>query len=116
MLEAGVDYDKLPDMWTIWILPYDPFGLNYRVYSVKNVVEEILEQKMKEIEQQMNEKVEVAEQKVEATKQEANAARQEIDAVKKLTQILLNEERYDDLRRITTDEEYLKKMLAVYLR
>ena len=221
LLEAGVDYDKLPDMWTIWILPYDPFGQDYRVYTVKNVVEEspeieyndgvrklflytggknggtkalknmlayiqntteenavdedlkklhvnvkrlknnkqigvkymhmqevikyavkaeveeILEQKMKEIEKQMNERVEAAEQKVEAAeqkveaaeqkaeaikqeadaaRQEIDAARQEIDAVKKLTQILLNEERYDDLRRITTDEEYLKKMLAVYLR
>ena len=35
-----MDYDKLPDMWTIWILSYDPFGLDYRVYTVKNVVEE----------------------------------------------------------------------------
>ena len=40
LLEAGVDYDKLPDMWTIWILPYDPFGLDYRIYTVKNIVEE----------------------------------------------------------------------------
>jgi len=39
-LEAGVDYDKLPDMLTIWILPYDPFGLDYMIYSVKNVVED----------------------------------------------------------------------------
>ncbi len=40
LLETGTDYDKLPDMWTIWILPYDPFGLNYMLYSVKNRVEE----------------------------------------------------------------------------
>ena len=40
LLETGVDYDKLPDMWTIWILPYDPFGLDYMLYSVKNVLEE----------------------------------------------------------------------------
>ena len=39
-LEAGVDYDKLPDMLTIWILPYDPFGKDCMLYSVKNVVEE----------------------------------------------------------------------------
>lgn len=39
-LETGVDYDKLPDMLTIWLLPYDPFGLDYMLYSVKNVVEE----------------------------------------------------------------------------
>lgn len=40
LLDSGVDYDDLPDMWTIWILPYDPFGLNYMLYSVKNIVEE----------------------------------------------------------------------------
>ncbi len=40
LLETGVDYDKLPDMWTIWILPYDPFGLDLMIYSVKNMVEE----------------------------------------------------------------------------
>ena len=40
LLETGVDYDKLPDMWTIWILPYDPYGHNYMVYTVKNVVTE----------------------------------------------------------------------------
>ncbi|MBE5867457.1 MAG: hypothetical protein E7293_00640 [Lachnospiraceae bacterium] len=40
LLEAGVDYENLPDMWTIWILPYDPFGKNYMLYSVKNRVEE----------------------------------------------------------------------------
>ena len=40
LLESGVDYDKLPEMWTIWILPYDPFGLDLRIYSVKNIVEE----------------------------------------------------------------------------
>lgn len=40
LLETGVDYDKLPDMWTIWILPYDPFGMDFMLYSVKNIVEE----------------------------------------------------------------------------
>ncbi len=40
LLDAGVDYDLLPDMWTIWILPYDPFGFEYMLYSVKNIVEE----------------------------------------------------------------------------
>ena len=39
-LEAGVDYDQLPDMLTIWILPYDPFGKDCMLYSVKNVVED----------------------------------------------------------------------------
>ncbi len=43
LLETGVDYDKLPDMWTIWILPYDPFGMNFMLYSVKNIVEESTE-------------------------------------------------------------------------
>lgn len=43
LLETGVDYDKLPDMWTIWILPYDPFGLDYMLYSAKNMLEEFPE-------------------------------------------------------------------------
>jgi len=40
LLDSGVEYDELPDMWTIWILPYDPFGLDYMLYTVKNIVEE----------------------------------------------------------------------------
>ena len=90
-MKAGGDYDKLPDMWTIWILPYDPFGLDYRIYTVKNVVEEIVKQKMEEMKSVMD------------------AAKQEADKMKKLTQVLLDAERFDDLRRITTDEAYLKK-------
>ena len=43
VLETGVEYDKMPDMWSIWILPYDPFGKDYMVYSVKNVVEDFPE-------------------------------------------------------------------------
>ena len=39
LLEAGVDYGKLPELWSIWILPYDPFGQNQMVYTVKNIVE-----------------------------------------------------------------------------
>ena len=97
-MKAGGDYDKLPDMWTIWILPYDPFGLDYRIYTVKNVVEEIVKQKMEEMKSVMD-----------AAKQEVDAAKQEVDKMKKLTQVLLDAERFDDLRRITTDEAYLKK-------
>lgn len=43
LLETGIDYDKMPDLWTIWILPYDPFGMDYRLYSVKNKIEEFPE-------------------------------------------------------------------------
>jgi len=32
----------------------------------------------------------------------------------KLTRILLDAERYEDLRRITQDKEYRKRMLAEY--
>ena len=39
LLETGVDYGKLPELWSIWILPYDPFGQNQMVYTVKNMVE-----------------------------------------------------------------------------
>ena len=43
VLESGTDYDKIPDLWMIWILPYDPFQKNYMIYSVKNRVEEFPE-------------------------------------------------------------------------
>lgn len=43
LLSSGVDYDKLPELITIWILPYDPFGKNMMIYHVKNTVEEIPE-------------------------------------------------------------------------
>jgi len=234
LLEAGVDYDKLPDMWTIWILPYDPFGLDYRIYTVKNIVEEDPEieyndgirklflytkgkkggtkalqdllgylqnttgenavdedlkklhtnverlksnkqigvkymhmqevikyavkeeveaakkelekeakQKLEEAKQKMEEvmlrqaeavmrqaeaakqEAEAAKQEAEAVKQEADAAKQEADAAKqeaeaaqkltqstmKLMQLLLEAERYDDLRLVMQDERYRMQML-----
>ncbi len=43
LLESGAGYDKLPELITIWILPYDPFGKNMMIYHVKNIVEEIPE-------------------------------------------------------------------------
>ena len=43
LLSTGVDYDKLPEMITIWILPYDPFGKDLMIYHVKNIVEEFPE-------------------------------------------------------------------------
>ena len=43
LLSSGIDYDKLPELITIWILPYDPFGKNLMIYHVKNIVEEIPE-------------------------------------------------------------------------
>ena len=33
-------YKELPDFFSIWILPYDPFGDNRMIYTVKNVVVE----------------------------------------------------------------------------
>jgi len=40
LLPTGELYGKLPDMFSIWILPYDPFGDNRMVYTVKNIVTE----------------------------------------------------------------------------
>lgn len=41
LLEAGEEYDKLPDMWTIFILSRDPFGKNRMCYTIKNkIIEE----------------------------------------------------------------------------
>lgn len=39
LLETGADYSEMPELWSIWILPFDPFGKNRMIYLVKNVVE-----------------------------------------------------------------------------
>ena len=43
LLHSGEDYETLPDYISIWILPYDPFGKNQMLYTVKNCVEEFPE-------------------------------------------------------------------------
>ena len=40
LLEAGESYRKLPNYISIWILPYDPFGQNRMLYTIKNFVAE----------------------------------------------------------------------------
>ena len=40
LLKAGENYESLPEYISIWILPYDPFGKNQMLYTVKNCVEE----------------------------------------------------------------------------
>ena len=40
LLPSGAGYEKLPDVTTIWILPYDPFGDDRMLYTVRNVVAE----------------------------------------------------------------------------
>lgn len=39
-LQTGEEYENLPDYFTIWILPYDPFGDNRMIYTIKNMVVE----------------------------------------------------------------------------
>lgn len=39
-LPSKSPYQHLPDMITIWILPYDPFGDNRMIYTIKNIVVE----------------------------------------------------------------------------
>ena len=39
-LKASTIYSCLPDYFSIWILPYDPFGDNRMIYTVKNTVVE----------------------------------------------------------------------------
>ena len=39
-LGTSNDYNKLPEYFSIWILPYDPFGDNRMIYTVKNMVVE----------------------------------------------------------------------------
>lgn len=40
LLQRKFRYQHLPDMITIWILPYDPFGDNRMIYTIKNMVVE----------------------------------------------------------------------------
>ena len=40
LLATGDRYEKLPELMMIWILPYDPFGMNRMIYTVKNMVVE----------------------------------------------------------------------------
>jgi len=40
LLPSGEPYKNLPDMYSIWLLPYDPFGDNRMIYTVKNIVTE----------------------------------------------------------------------------
>ena len=39
-LDASKIYSYLPDYFSIWILPYDPFGYNRMIYTVKNIIVE----------------------------------------------------------------------------
>ena len=43
LLNSGASYETLPEYISIWILPYDPFGNNCMLYTVKNCVEEFPE-------------------------------------------------------------------------
>ena len=43
LLNSGEAYDTLPEYISIWILPYDMFGKNQMLYTVKNCVEEFPE-------------------------------------------------------------------------
>ena len=43
LLNSGDTYEMLPEYISIWILPYDPFGKNRMLYTVKNYVEEFPE-------------------------------------------------------------------------
>lgn len=40
LLETGQEYDRIPDMWIIFILPYDPFGKDRMCYTIKNSIQE----------------------------------------------------------------------------
>lgn len=43
LLNSGEIYETLPEYISIWILPYDPFGENRMLYTVRNCVEEFPE-------------------------------------------------------------------------
>lgn len=40
LLHANTKFKELPDSFSIWVLPYDPFGDDRMIYTVKNMVVE----------------------------------------------------------------------------
>lgn len=36
LLDTGTDFAHLPDLWTVFILPHDPFGRDRMCYTVRN--------------------------------------------------------------------------------
>ena len=40
LLQSKDDFKELPELFSIWILTYDPFGADRMIYTVKNKVEE----------------------------------------------------------------------------
>ena len=40
LLASGEEYERMPDMWTIFILTHDPFDRNRMCYTVKNCIVE----------------------------------------------------------------------------
>lgn len=41
LLDAGENFEQIPELWTIFILPHDPFGRNRMCYTVRNnIIEE----------------------------------------------------------------------------
>ncbi len=40
LMPSNTPFRKLPDIFMIWILPYDPFGDDRMIYTVKNMVAE----------------------------------------------------------------------------
>lgn len=40
ILSTGEKFELLPEVWTIFILPYDPFGRNRMCYTVQNNIQE----------------------------------------------------------------------------
>ena len=40
LLHTGDEFDSLPELISIWILPYDPFGKGGIIYTIKNIVTE----------------------------------------------------------------------------
>ena len=75
-------------------------------YKIEEAVEEAVEKAVEEaVEKAVEEAVEKAVEKAVEDTSEKNM---------KLTKILLDAKRYDDLRNITQDKEYLKKMLAEF--
>lgn len=85
-------------------LPYDPFGLDYMLYSVKNIVEE-----SPEIE--YNDGVRKLFLYTGGKKGGTKALQDLLAYIENSTEENAVD---DDLRRITQDKEYLKKMLEEY--
>lgn len=97
----------------VWILPYDPFGKDYMLYSVKNVVEEKYMNLQEAMERYAREWAQEMAEEMEREKEEAMAremAQEKENNRWMIINDLLEKGKIDDLKRAAADLEYRAKI------